>query len=171
VSARVEKLSPDHPEEILIGLNQRDPRRFDLHRLDLRTGELKLVMQNDGYDRIFVHYEFRPRVARRQTENQGYELFRLNARGAWVPLERFNSEEARISQPAALDRAGSTLYLIDNRTTDTAVLKAIDLKTGKGRIVAADKAGRFEEYASSSSAYWTPASGVGSLWSLPATLF
>jgi len=140
VSARVEKLSPDHPEEILIGLNQRDSKRFDLHRLDLRTGELKLVMQNDGYDRIFCDNEFRPRVARRQTENQGYDLFRLNARGAWVPLERFTSEEARISQPAALDRAGSTLYLIDNRTTDTAVLKAIDLKTGKARIVATDKA-------------------------------
>lgn len=139
VSVRVEKLSPDHPGEILISINQRDPKRFDLHRLDLRTGESKLVMQNDAYDRILCDNEYRPRVARRQTENQGYELLRMDARGAWVPLQRFTSEEARISQPAALDRAGSTLYLIDNRTTDTAVLKAIDLKTGKARTVAVDK--------------------------------
>jgi dipeptidyl aminopeptidase/acylaminoacyl peptidase len=139
VSARVEKLSPDHPEEILIGLNKRDPKRFDLHRLDLRTGELKLVLQNDGYDRFLCDNEFRPRVARRQTENEGYELFRLNSIGAWEPLERFSYEEARISQPAALDRDGSTLYLVDNRTTDTAILKAIDLTTGKARTIAADK--------------------------------
>lgn len=139
VSARVEKLSPDHPEEILIGLNKRDPMRFDLHRLDLRTGELKLVLQNDGYDRFLCDNEFRPRVARRQTENEGYELFRLNSSGAWEPLERFSYEEARISQPAALDRDGSTLYLVDNRTTDTAILKAIDLTTGKARTIAADK--------------------------------
>src|SRR6185436_4453503 len=130
--------SPEYPEEILIGLNQRDPRRFDLHRLDLRTGDLELVLQNDGYDQFLCDYEFRPRVARRQTENQGYELFRLNSAGAWEPLDRFTYEEARISQPAALDKAGTTLYLIDNRRTDTAVLRAIDLTTGKGRTIAAD---------------------------------
>ena len=138
VSARIEKLSPEHPEDILIGLNQRDPNRFDLHRLDLRSGELKLVLQNDGYDQFLCDYEFRPRVARRQTEDQGYELFRLNSAGAWEPLERFTYDEARISQPAALDKAGTTLYLIDNRRTDTAVLRAIDLKTGRGRTIATD---------------------------------
>ena len=138
VSARIERLSPDHPEEILIGLNQRDPKRLDLHRLNLRTGELKLVLQNDGYDQFLCDYEFRPRVARRQTEDQGYELLRMNSAGAWEPLVRFSYDDARISQPAALDKDGSTLYLIDNRRTDTAILSAIDLKTGKGRTIAAD---------------------------------
>lgn len=138
VSARIEKLSPDHPEEILIGLNQRDPKRYDLHRLDLRTGELKLVLRNDGYDRFLCDDEFRPRVASRRTEGEGYELFRLNSAGAWESLDRFTYEDAGISQPAALDKAGTTLYLIDNRRTDTAVLRAIDLKTGTGRTIAAD---------------------------------
>jgi hypothetical protein len=55
VSARIEKLSPDHPEEILIGLNQRDPRRYDLN---LRTGESKLVLRNDSYDQFFVTISF-----------------------------------------------------------------------------------------------------------------
>ena len=138
VSARIEKLSPEHPEEILIGLNQRDPNRFDLHRLNLGTGKLELVLQNDAYDRFLCDHDFHPRVARRQTEDQGYELFRLNSAGSWEPLMRFTYEEARISQPAALDKAGTTLYLIDNRRTDTAVLRAIDLKTGQGRTIAAD---------------------------------
>ena len=133
VSARIEKLSSEHPEEILIGLNQRDPKRFDLHRLNLTTGELKLVLQNEGYDRFLCDDEFRPRVATRQTEDQGYELFRLNESGEWELLEKFTYEEARSSQPAALDKAGSTLFLIDNRRTDTGVLRAIELKTGKGR--------------------------------------
>ena len=138
VSARIERLSPRYPEEILISLNQRDPQRRDLHRLNLRTGELKLVLQNDGYDQFFCDYDFRPRVARRQTEDQGYELMRMNSAGAWEPLVRFSYEDARISQPAALDQDGNTLYLIDNRQTDTAILSAIDLKTGKGRTIAAD---------------------------------
>ncbi|MCM3869814.1 MAG: S9 family peptidase [Pyrinomonadaceae bacterium] len=138
VSARIVKLSSEHPEEILIGLNERDPKRYDLHRLNLSTGELKLVLQNDGYDRFLSDDEFRPRVAVRQTEDQGYELFRLNEGGACELLEKFTYEEARLSQPSVLDKAGSTLYLIDNRRTDTGVLRAIDLNTGRGRTIATD---------------------------------
>ena len=43
-SARIEKLSPAHPEEVLVGLNGCDPKRYDLHRINLRTGETKRAM-------------------------------------------------------------------------------------------------------------------------------
>jgi len=137
-SVRIEKLSPAHAEEVLVGLNSRDPKRYDLHRISLRTGEAKLILQNEAYDRFFCDDEFRPRVARRQTEEQGYELFRMNPSGQWALLDRFNYEESSISQPAAVDRTGKTLYLIDNRGTNTGVLKAIDLATGKGRTLVTD---------------------------------
>lgn len=138
VSARIEKLSPAHPEEILIGLNERAPQRYDLHRINLRTGARQMVLQNDAYDRFLCDDQLRPRIARRQTAEQGYELFQLNRAGQWELLERFTYEEARVSQPAALDGAGRTLYLIDNRRTNTAVLSGIDLATGKARTVLAD---------------------------------
>ncbi|HEU4390333.1 MAG TPA: hypothetical protein VFV34_21195, partial [Blastocatellia bacterium] len=137
-SARIEKLSPAHPEEILIGLNGRDPTRYDLYRINLLTGETKLVLKNDEYDQFLCDDEFRPRVARRRTIEQGYVLLRLNATGQWELLDRFSYEEARISQPAALDRAGTTLYLVDNRRTNTAVLRAVDLASGKARTLVAD---------------------------------
>jgi len=137
-SARIEKLSPTHPEEILIGLNGRDPKRYDLYRINLRTGERNLVLQNDAYDRFLCDDELSPRVARRPTAEQGYELFRLNATGQWELLERFTYEEARISQPAALDPTGKTLYLIDNRRTNTGALRAIELTTGKARTLIRD---------------------------------
>ena len=138
VSARIEKLSSAYPEEILAGLNGRDPKRFDLYRINLRTGERKLVLQNESYDQFLCDDELRPRVARRQTAGQGYELFRLNATGQWELLDQFTYEEARVSQPAGLDKAGRTLYLIDNRRTDTGALRAIDLATGKARTLLAD---------------------------------
>lgn len=137
-SARIEKLSPAHPDEILIGLNGRDPQRYDIHRINLRTGERKLVLQNDAYDRFLCDDELRPRIARRQTEEQGYELFQLNETGQWKLLERFTYEEARVSQPAAIDPTGKTLYLIDNRSTDTGVLRAIELSTGNARTLVTD---------------------------------
>src|SRR5262249_588028 len=53
-------------------------------------------------------------------------------------LDRFTYDEARISQPAGLDRSGETFYLVDNRATNTAILRAIDLATGKTRTVVSD---------------------------------
>src|SRR5690606_36067092 len=38
-----------HPHEVLVGLNDRDPQLHDVHRLDLRTGELTLVEKNPGF--------------------------------------------------------------------------------------------------------------------------
>ena len=138
-SARIEKLSAAHPEEILVGLNGRDSKRYDLHRINLRTGETKLVLRNEAYDRFLCDDEFRPRIARRQTKEEGYELFRLRASGQWDLLDRFTYEESSVSQPASLDQSGKTLYMVDNRRTNTGVLKAIDLATGKTRTMVTDE--------------------------------
>ena len=137
VSARIEKLSPEHPQEVLIGLKSSEAVRFDLYRLNLQTGDSQLVLRNDSYDSFICDDEFRPRVARRNND-QGYELYSLKAAGKWELLDRFNYEEARISQPAALNKEGTTLYFVDNRRTDKAILKSIDLKTGRTRDVATD---------------------------------
>lgn len=138
VSARIEKLSPEHPEEVLIGLKKSDARRFDLYHLNLQTGDSILLLKNDSYDSFLCDDEFRPRVAIRRTDDQGYDLFNLKTSGKWELLDRFNYEEARISQPAALNKEGTTLYFVDNRKTDKAILKSIDLNTGKTRNLAAD---------------------------------
>jgi hypothetical protein len=47
--ARFEEMSERFPREILIGLNDRDKRYHDVHRLDIVTGKRKLVQQNDGF--------------------------------------------------------------------------------------------------------------------------
>ena len=37
-----------HPQEVLIGLNRRDPKLFDMYRVNLKTGDLKLEAENPG---------------------------------------------------------------------------------------------------------------------------
>jgi len=41
-------ISPNRPNEILIGLNRRDNRVFDMHRIDLKTYEVKFETENPG---------------------------------------------------------------------------------------------------------------------------
>jgi dipeptidyl aminopeptidase/acylaminoacyl peptidase len=50
VGARVEgiRLNPAHPREMLVGLNLRDPRVFDIHRIDLVTGAVTPDTENPG---------------------------------------------------------------------------------------------------------------------------
>ena len=35
-------------EQVLVGLNKRDPSVFDMHRINLKTGELTLDTENPG---------------------------------------------------------------------------------------------------------------------------
>ena len=51
VAARIQEKSPQFPGELLVSLNDRDPRFHDIYRLDINTGERALVQENDGFDR------------------------------------------------------------------------------------------------------------------------
>ena len=46
---QVVSVSPKVPGQILIGLNNRNPQFHDIHRLDLSTGQMTLVRENDEY--------------------------------------------------------------------------------------------------------------------------
>jgi len=41
-------LSPSHPDEVLVGMNLRDPRVFDVYRVSLQTGATAMDAQNPG---------------------------------------------------------------------------------------------------------------------------
>ncbi len=48
VRAGIVDVPYDDPVQVLVSLNRRDPQCFDVHRLDLGTGELELVAENPG---------------------------------------------------------------------------------------------------------------------------
>ncbi|TWH49450.1 S9 family peptidase [Sporomusa sp. KB1] len=59
VRVRIVDSLPDNEQEILISTNQRNPKKFDVYRLVLATGEMKLEVENPGN---FMGYK---------TDNQG----------------------------------------------------------------------------------------------------
>ena len=139
VSVRIERLSADLPEEALISLNNRDPQKRDLHRINLLTGDMKLVLKNEEYQSFMCDDQFRPRVARRATLDGGYELFRLNGKSEWETFIKINQDDSRPSQPVSLDKSGRILYMTDSSDHDTAVLKAIDIQTGRASVLIEDR--------------------------------
>src|SRR5215813_3437833 len=41
-------LAPSHPDEVLVGMNLRDPKLFDIYRVNLQTGATVMDAQNPG---------------------------------------------------------------------------------------------------------------------------
>lgn len=143
IQARPEGISPDHPDEMLVAINRRDPRFHDLYRLDLDSAEPSLVAENEGFLEFLTDDDYRIRGAVRQTKEGGMKILRpvRSANGAidgWEVWQTIPPEDAMTTRPGALDRSGETFYLEDSRGRDTSALMAVDMTTGDAELLAED---------------------------------
>lgn len=137
IHAQIQEASPQHPGQLLVGLNDRDAQFHDLYRIDLTTGERSLVWQNDGFAGFVTDSDFRVRFAVRMTADGGAEYLEGTDGGDWIPYIAVGPEDSLTTMPVGFDRSGETLYLTDSRGRDTAALKAIQLSSGVATILAA----------------------------------
>jgi dipeptidyl aminopeptidase/acylaminoacyl peptidase len=140
IVAQLEKLSTDHADEALLRVKESDRQTFDYQKVNLRTGAREVVFKSEpNFEQVLFDDDWRPRVVKRRKPDIGYELLKQNGKGAWIPFASFRSGlEEDSFQPFTLDKVGKTLYLTDNRGRDTAVLKTIDLETGKETLLVED---------------------------------
>jgi len=126
-------------DKVLLGLNNRDPRWHDVHLLDLTTGELTLVLENNSYARFMADDSLTLRMAMRQNAAGGTDYFVIDDNGvAAEPFETTAMEDALTTTPAGYTTDGGTLYWIDSRGRNTAALFAQDTATGEKRKIAED---------------------------------
>lgn len=137
VRAIVQGISPKFKEEILVGLNDRDPRFHDIYRLNFLSGEKSLVIKNEGWAVITVDDDFNPRFASRITENGGQEIFK-RVKDSWETFIAMGPEDALTTGIIGLNRDGDTLYMQDSRGRDTSALFAFDLNSGEKSLLAED---------------------------------
>jgi dipeptidyl aminopeptidase/acylaminoacyl peptidase len=144
VRAQLEGISHKFPDEILVGLNDRDKRYHDVWRINIATGEKKLVQQNPGIAGFVTDDEFRVRLAMNYTKTGGQvlqvpEKDKNGEITKWKDFLEFGPEDAMTSGPAGFDKTGETLYLEDSRNRNTAGLFAMDLDSGHTKLIADDK--------------------------------
>lgn len=139
VAAVVDALSPWHPDQVMLGINDRDSSWHDIYRVDLATGERNLVELNT--ERIadyMVDGDLQVTHAVRSTESGGSEYLRRQGDGGWVQFDEVDFEDS-VSIPLfgpSLD--GSTLYMTDARGRNTAALFAIDTNTYQSTLLFED---------------------------------
>ncbi|TWT22354.1 S9 family peptidase [Luteimonas marina] len=137
-TAQVVGVSDRHPDAILVGMNDRDPKWHDLYRVDLASGERSLVERNTQEIAGYVaDADYTLRFASRSRPDGGEDLLRRAGEG-WEKYDEIPFEDGMGTGFAGLTKDGGTLYMRDSRGRDTAALFAVDTATGAKTLLHED---------------------------------
>lgn len=138
VVAQIQQVSDKSPNEILVIMNDRDPQLFDMYSINILTGEKSLVLKNeDGFIGFTTDDDYQVRFAAKQRNDGGFEILEKE-KDSWKQFAVINPEDALTTDLLGIDKSGNILYMKDSRGKNTAVLKAIDIKTNKMKVLAED---------------------------------
>jgi dipeptidyl aminopeptidase/acylaminoacyl peptidase len=131
--------SLSRPDEVVVGINDRDKAWHDPYLLNVRTGAKKKLLDNTArYSRFLVDDNLEVRFVTRATKDGGFEMLRWKD-GKAEPFDTIGFEDSQTTSPRNITRDGKTLYWTESRGRDTAAMVAIDMATGQKRVVAEDK--------------------------------
>lgn len=122
----------NHPNELLVGLNLRDRRVFDMHRVDLTTGAITLDTQNPGdvvawlADSSFV---IRGAAAQNAQDASSALRVRGGKSAAWREIAHWPFGENGQAYDFTAD--GKALIVSTSLGSDTARLVLMDAASGK----------------------------------------
>jgi len=140
VQATPQGLSERIPDEVLVGINRRDPQHHDLYRIHILSGESRLVVENDvGASRLMADHDFRPRLATVIPPDGGAQVLSRSGSDGWEPFMTIGPEDDVTTAPLHFDATGRFLYLNDSRGRDTAALTALDTETGAVETLASNE--------------------------------
>lgn len=133
--ADIQEVSYKHPNEILISLNTRNPQYFDIYRLNIITGDMNLIQQNDKFAGFQTDDDYNIRYAFENTSDGGMELFTPDGNGSWITFDKIPMEDALTTTPISFNKTGDVLYMIDSRGRNTAALISVNLITGEKKLI------------------------------------
>lgn len=129
--------SESRPDEMVIGLNNRDPKWFDPYLVNTRTGTITKIADNTSeYDGYIVDDALNLRFASKTNPDGSSEIFRLDADLKATSYTKIGFEDSQTTAPAGMSTDGKTLYFIESRDRDTIALTATDLETGETKVIA-----------------------------------
>jgi dipeptidyl aminopeptidase/acylaminoacyl peptidase len=127
------------PDTILFQMNQRDPKLFDVYRLNLRTGTFKLDTENPGdVDSWQADNLLGIRAAQAQTEDGGTIVrVRNDLTSSWRELIRWGSDET-LGNIVGFTPSNQALWIKTSLEANATRLLEIEVATGKQTVIAQD---------------------------------
>ena len=140
IQARVLAVDPKFPNEILVGINDRDPQLHDVYRVNLTDGTRTLEAENtEGFAGWVSDHHFKIRAAVKPDMKGGFVLkVRDNPESAWRTLTSWGIEDSLTSGPISFTPDGRGLYILNSTGSNTTQLRTLDLAAGREKVLASD---------------------------------
>ncbi len=136
VRASINDVDYQFPDQVLIGLNLRDRRRFDVHRLTLSTGALVLDTEEPGDVNAFhADAQMQVRAAQAVTPEAGTEIrIRDSAQSPWRTWLKVGPDE--ILNFLNFSPDGQSATLVSSIGSNTARVIEKNIATGRETVLA-----------------------------------
>jgi dipeptidyl aminopeptidase/acylaminoacyl peptidase len=127
------------PGTILVQMNQRDAKVFDVHRIDLKTGKVELDTQNPGDVANWqADNALRIRAAQVQTDDGGTIVrVRDDNKSPWRELIKWGPDET-FGGVNGFSPDNQALWITTSLDVNAARLLEIDLASGKRKVITED---------------------------------
>ena len=121
----------DNQDEMIIGLNKRIPQVFDPYRLNINSGEMKLLYENPGNITGWgTDHDGKLRLAYVTNGVDNTIMYRESEDKSFAPVITTNFKETLSPQFFDFDN-GNTVYAVSNLGRDKAAVVKYDLKENK----------------------------------------
>ncbi|HET9166076.1 MAG TPA: S9 family peptidase [Candidatus Angelobacter sp.] len=139
VRAELITVSPPLPNEILVGMNMKNPELFDVYRIQLQTGAVTFDTKNPGNVVTWIADSMgRVRAAVAEDESGGSKLLtREPNTQEWRETATFSADETEITG-GTFTQQDRHLMVKSSLGANTARLVDFDLATGKQSVIAED---------------------------------
>jgi len=128
---------PSHPDEVIVGLNHRNPQWHDIYRINIVSGECTIELEHDRFVGVVTDNDLEIRFAAEMAEDGGLIYHQL-IDGEWQPWQVIPAEDMLTTNMAGFDITNETLYMRDSRGRNTSALIAINLTTSEKTVLAFD---------------------------------
>ena len=139
IQARIIATRKSHRDEILVGINRNNPQLHDVYRLDLKTGDLTMLIENPGYAGWLADEDMVVRGALEPLPEGGFDLLvRDDATADWRTLLTISADDAPNSDVLAFTGDGKSLIAISSAGVNTGRLVRIDLSSAGEQVLLED---------------------------------
>jgi len=137
--ADILSFDPDHPDTILIQSNKRDPKVFDVYRVDLKSGNMTLDTQNPGDVQGWqADHNLEVRCAQVTTGDGGTIIrVRDDIKSPWRELIKWGPEET-LGGVINFSPDNKALWIETSLDANAARLISVDITNGKRTVIAED---------------------------------
>ncbi len=144
ITARIYAVPEDTPNEMIVGINDRDPAYHDVYRVDIATGDRELLIENTQKVGAYVYdLEGDVRLAVRQMDDGGTEILRMDGE---EPTQIYTCDWQESCFPIRFHKDGDRFYMVTNKgkNVDLARLVLMDPVTGEVEPIESDPQGRVD---------------------------